>query len=56
MKKHGNTGNKNAAKDKPKSSTLIIRCTHNDKAKWVNAAGKENLSEWVTDKLNEAAD
>ncbi len=56
MKKHGNTGNVNAAKDEPKNSTLIIRCTQKDKAKWVKAAGGKKLSSWVTQQLNDAAD
>lgn len=56
MKKHGNTGNTHAAKEEPKNARLIIRCTQKNKERWVSAAGGKNLSGWVTDKLNSAAD
>ncbi|MGB4810996.1 MAG: hypothetical protein WBP13_00730 [Methylophilaceae bacterium] len=46
-------GNTNAKKDDASDSTLHIRCTKADKAKWVKAAqGNGGLSSWVIGLLN----
>ena len=50
MKKHGNTGNKNNAKEPHlvKSSYIQIRCTQQDKALIVrNLKDSEKLSEFM---------
>lgn len=54
MDKHGNSGNKNAKKDRTKESTLFVRCSTSDKAGWVKKANADGvkLSEWVINKLN----
>ena len=56
MKKHGNTGNQNAAKDDGKTSALNIRCKPEYKSAWVRAAKPGKLSEWVTKTLNTASE
>ena len=53
---HGNTGNKNGAKEVTKSSVLTIRCTPQEKGLWVKASHGNKLAVWVTDALNAAAD
>jgi len=53
---HGNIGNKNAAKDDGKTSVLTIRCTPNDKSRWVKAARPGKLARWVTKTLNAASE
>lgn len=48
-------GNQNARKLAPKAdSSLSLRCFSEDKAAWIAAAEKENMSlnQWVVNKLN----
>jgi len=56
-KKHGNTGNQNAAKGKDRSSRLNIGVNKTNKAGWVQAALADsdckNLTDWVIKTLNE---
>lgn len=49
MKKHGNTGNQNAAKDVTKSTHLHIRVTEKIKDKASRDAARRNMSvsQWV---------
>lgn len=59
-KQHGNTGNQNAKKppEERRSSTLYVRCLHEEKVAWTRAAKAENmkLAEWVTARLNSAVE
>lgn len=52
-KEHFNTGNQHAKKESPKSATLYLRVTPDDKNKFVKHAQKEGkkLSEWALDIL-----
>jgi len=52
---HGNTGNTNAIKTVKKTSTVVLRCTSAEKAKWGRCANGRKLSQWVTETLNKAA-
>ena len=46
-------GNKNRQEgEEPMTSYIYIRCTPQDKARWVKAAEGSKLSKWVTDVLN----
>lgn len=47
-------GNKNAAKDELRDTSIHIACTRMEKAKWVKAA-RGPLPEWVRSSLNKAA-
>ena len=40
----------------PAASWLQVRCTPQQKARWVRAAGGKKLSAWVVRALDEAAD
>lgn len=53
-------GNQNAAgprkPEKEKSTSILyMRCRREDKARWVRAAKRRPLAEWVTEALNKAA-
>jgi hypothetical protein len=47
--------NKNAVKDDGATSHLHMRCTPEEKANWVHAAGELKLADWVRNTLNNAA-
>jgi len=55
MKKHGNTGNKNAKKEVTKDSRIRIRVEQKQKAMWVKRANSLGLtlSAWMTAKCND---
>lgn len=44
-------GSKNAKKDNPATSHIHIRCTPEEKAKVVKAAGGEKLSDYIRKKI-----
>jgi len=52
---HGNTGNQHAIKTVKKTSTVVLRCTSEEKAKWVRCANGKKLSQWVTETLNKGS-
>lgn len=51
-------GNTNAQKnpDEKADTFLHIRCTRQDKSRWVRAAKGGKLAQWVIKNLNQAAD
>jgi len=55
-KDHPNAGNKHAKKDDPKTATLYLRVTPDDKNKFVKQAQKDGkkLSAWALDILRDA--
>lgn len=57
-KPHGNTGNRNAAKEDGKDSFLKVRCHSQQKSGYVKTARRQGmkLSEWVLKTLDEASD
>lgn len=56
-KKHGNSGNKNAAKPDPKNARLSFRCHAHELEQWQQSADSEKISinEWAIAALNHAA-
>lgn len=56
-KKHGNTGNRSAAKPDPKNARLFFRCHIEDMERWQRAADSANLKlqAWAITTLNAAA-
>lgn len=54
IKKDLRVGNKYAKKDITATATIHIRCTVEEKSKWVKAAqANGGLSEWVKNLLNQ---
>lgn len=53
--KHGNKGNKNAAKLVTLNASFGARCLLSEKKAWEKCAGDQKLNDWIKDVLNREA-